>query len=127
MEPWEDAWLNGGKMPPYEFPRELLPTALDIADEWARDGRFRCILEEWVPRQRAGVELVYLLYNGFHLRGQTDRRERPIPVLTQVLYTIPHPANLAELRARMRELFAGVVQEWCRARERFGDDLEGAP
>lgn len=127
MEPWEDAWLNGRTMPPYDFPRELLPTALDIADEWGRDGRFRCILEEWVPRQRAAVDLISLLYNGFRLRGQTDKRERPIPVLTRLLYVMPYPGTIEELRARMRDLFADAVQEWCRSRERFGDNLEGAP
>ena len=126
MEPWEEAWLKGGKMPPYGFPRELLLTALDVADAWGSEGRFRCILEEWVPRQRAAVELVYLLYNGFRLRGQSDKRERPIPVLTQLLYTRPYPTNAEELRTRLRELFARVVQEWCRARERWGDELEGA-
>jgi len=127
MEPWEDAWLNGGKMPPYGFPRELISAALDTADAWARDGRFRCVLEEWLPRPQAATNLVYLLYNGFRLRGQTVTRERPIPVLTRLLYTVPYPATVEELKARMRELFAVVVQEWCRQRDRFGDELEGSP
>jgi len=127
MATWEDGWLNGGKMPPYDFPRELLPEALDIADAWGRDGRFRCILEEWVPRARAAVELVYLLYNGFRLRGQSEKRQRPIPVLTQLMYTMPYPTDSEELRIRMRELFASAVQEWCRIREQFGEELEGAP
>ncbi len=32
----------------------------------------------WVPRQKPAVELVYLFYDGFRIRGQTDKREEPM-------------------------------------------------
>ena len=114
-------------MPPHGFPRELAPTALDFAEKWCNEGRFRSIVEEWIPRQRAALELYCLLYDGFRLRGQTDKREEPIPVLIRLMHTMPYPANAVELRERMLELFARAIQEWCRGRDRFGDDLERAP
>ena len=127
METWQEAWLDGDKMPPYSFPRDLLLTALDLAEVWCKDGRSRCLLEEWLPRQKATVELVHLFYDGFRLRGESKKRVRPIPVLVQLLYTEPFPVNGSELEARISELFGFVVQEWCRARDRYGDDLEHLP
>ena len=127
METWQEAWPEGEKMPPHSFPRDLLLTALDLADAWCQDGRFRCLLEEWLPRQRAAVELVYLFYDGYRLRGEIKKRMRPIPILVQLLYTEPFPTNEVELEERIDELFALVMREWCRARERHGDDLEHLP
>ena len=126
MEPWEEAWLAGDqKMPLHGFPHSMQVMALEIIEKWCEDQRFLCVIEEWVPRTVAKVELVYLLQNGYHLRGQLVKRERPIPVIVQLLYWRPHPSDFVELKGTLRELFTRVVREWIQARERFGDELQG--
>lgn len=127
MEEWERAWLNGQPMPPHAFPRDLVVVAQDTAEEWLFDARFRCLLEEWVSRQEADGVVGGLLWSGFCLRGQPQKRVKPIPVLVQLLYATPQPTTSEEIRERMRTFFTTAVREWCRAYEQHGPSLQVAP
>ena len=77
MEEWELAWLNCGQMPPQAFPSDLLVAAQDIAERWLFDARFRCLIEEWLHRSDAEEVLGGLLWSGFCLRGQPQKRVTP--------------------------------------------------
>ncbi len=112
---------------PAGFPRALLDGAQALAEEWLFDARFRCILEEWVSRQEADEVMGGLLWSGFCLRGQPDKRVNPIPVLVRLLYTEPYPADADETRERMRTLFARAVREWCQAFQQHQQSLRVAP
>lgn len=127
MAVWNDSWFGGQAMPPQNFPQNLLPAAQTIAEEWLFDASFLCILTEWVSRGQADEEMGGLLWSGFRLRGQPDRRIAPKPVLVRLLYTEPYPVDADELRSRMRELFALAVREWIQGQQQYGDDFEVAP
>src|SRR5258708_717803 len=127
MEPWELAWLNCQGMPPHAFPKELLVPAEETAEEWLLDATFRCILEEWVSAPEADEVLGGLLWSGFCLRGQPQKRVPPVPVLVRLLYTTPLPADETETRDRMRALFANATREWCRAYQQYQHALRVAP
>ena len=127
MEAWENAWLNCRQMPPHAFPRELLMVAQDAAEEWLFDARFRCLLEEWVSRPEADEVVGGLLWSGFCVRGQPQKRVSPIPVLVRLLYLSPLPTTDDEVLEQMRTLFANAVREWCRAYQQHGQALQVAP
>jgi hypothetical protein len=127
MAEWDDAWLNGRSMPAHGFPPRLLSAAQAIAEEWLFDARFRCILEEWISRDEADEVMGNLLWSGFRLHGQPQKRVPPIPVLVKLLYSEPYPADSGELEDRMRELFTHAVRDWVAAFVKHGRDLEGAP
>ena len=127
MAQWNDAWFSGQPMPPQGFPPALLAVAQAIAEEWLFDARFRCILEEWISRQEAEEVMGGLLWSGFCLRGQPQKRVDPEPVLVRLLYTEPYPADAEETRERMRAFFARAVREWCRALQRYQQSLRVAP
>jgi hypothetical protein len=127
MEVWEVAWLNCQPMPAQGFSRELLAAAQDAAEEWLFDARFRCILEEWVSRQEADEVMGGLLWSGFCLRGQPQKRVAPIPVLVRLLYVTPPPADATETRQQMRTFFARAVREWCQAFQQHQQSLRVAP
>jgi hypothetical protein len=127
MAAWNDAWFGGASMPPNHFPKELIPVAQTVADEWLFDARFRCILEEWVSRPQADEVMGGLLWSGFLLRGQPQKRVAPKPVLVRLLFTEPYPVDSPGIRQRMRELFARAVREWIQVFERHGKDLRIAP
>ncbi len=127
MAAWNDAWFGGAPMPENRFPKELIAPAQTVAEEWLFDARFRCVVEEWVSRAEADEVLDGLLWSGFCLRGQPQKRVAPKPVLVRLLYTEPYPADAAEVRERMRELFARAVREWIQALQQHGRDLRVAP
>jgi hypothetical protein len=127
MAAWNDAWYNGQPMPPHKFPRALLAVAEDIAEEWLYDARFRCMLEEWISRREAEEVMGGLLWSGFCLRGQPDKRVDPIPVLLRLLYTEPYPADENETRVRMAALRAQALREWRRALQQHQQSLRVAP
>jgi hypothetical protein len=127
MAIWNDRWFAGESMPPNTFPQHLIEAAQSIAEAWLFDASFRCILTEWVSSSQADEEMGGLLWNGFRLRGQQDKRIAPKPVLVRLLFTEPYPADTAELRLRMREHFARAVREWIQGRQQYGDDFRIAP
>ncbi len=127
MARWNDAWFGGAPMPENSFPRELIPIAQMIAEEWLFDARFRSILEEWVSRPEADEVMGGLLWSGFCLRGQPQKRIAPKPVLVRLLYTEPYPADSPQVRERMRDHFARAVREWIQALQQHGRDLRIAP
>jgi hypothetical protein len=114
-------------MPRHSFPQGLIGAAQSIAEEWLFDASFRCILTEWVTASQADEQMGGLLWSGFRLRSQPDRRIAPKPVLVRQLFTEPYPADTTELRLRMREHFARAVREWIQGRQQYGDDVEVAP
>jgi hypothetical protein len=127
MAAWNDAWLNGRPMPPHKFPQALLAGAQGIAEVWLYDARFRCMVEEWVSRQEALEVLGGLLWSGFYLRGQPDKRVEPTPVLVRLLYTEPYPADAIETEERMESLCSRAVGEWRRAYQQYQKSLRVAP
>jgi hypothetical protein len=127
MAAWNDAWFSGRPMPPHGFPIQMLMAAQAIAEQWLFDAQFRCILEEWVPRQQAVEVLGGLLWSGFRVRGQPSLRRNPKPVMVRLLYTEPQPTSATELRSLMRSLFNRAVREWIEAHLEYGHDLQCAP
>ncbi|HBI45998.1 MAG TPA: hypothetical protein DDY78_24550 [Planctomycetales bacterium] len=127
MAAWNDAWYSGQPMPPHKFPRALLAVAEDIAEEWLYDARFRCMLEEWISRREAEDVMGGLLWSGFYLRGQPDKRVDPIPVLLRILYTEPYPADENETKEIMEILCLRAVREWGREFQRHQHSLRVAP
>jgi hypothetical protein len=127
MAVWNDRWFAGHAMPLNAFPVNLLGTAQSIAEEWLFDASFRCILTEWVSTIQAEDDMEGLLWSGFHVRGQPEKRIAPKPVLVRLLFTEPYPVDIVELRARMREFFARAVREWIQGRQKYGDDFRVAP
>lgn len=113
MTEWEDAWLNGKLMPPYALPRLLLIEAQAIAEEWLSEAAFRCMVEEWVPRDRAEDAVGEILWSGCRLRGQKSKRVPPIPILVKLMYMEPFPANIVELEDRMLEFRRIAINAWC--------------
>ena len=127
MAAWNDAWFNGKPMPPQGFPGALLAVAQGLAEEWLFDARFRCILEEWVSRPDADEVMGGLLWSGFCLRGQPDKRVEPKPALVRLLYTEPYPADATETRERMKALCYRAINEWRRAFLQHQQSLRVAP
>ena len=114
-EPWVDAWLNNKAMPPQAFPPALLQPLLDRAERWlvSNDGP-RKQLEEFVSRARAAFIMDGLVYAGFCRDRTQDQRIRPVPVITQLLYTTPMSADETALEEAMIKVLAQVLSEWCR-------------
>jgi hypothetical protein len=127
MEEWERAWLNCQGMPPHAFPQELLVVAQATAEEWLFEAMFRCIIEEWVSRQEADEVMGGLLWSGFCLRGQPQKRVPPLPVLVRLMYGTPLPAGVWEIEDRMTNFFHAASREWCRAFRQHQRDLRVAP
>jgi hypothetical protein len=127
MAVWNDRWFGGQAMPPHSFPQSLIGAAQSIAEQWLFDASFRCILTEWVSASQADAEMGGLLWSGFRLAGQPDKRISPKPVLVRLLFTEPYPSDTAELRLRMREHFARAVREWIQGRQQHGDNFGVAP
>lgn len=127
MAVWNDRWFGGQTMPPHGFPQSLIGAAQSIAEEWLFDAAFLCLLTEWVSTSQADEEMGGLLWSGFRLKGQPDKRIAPKPVLVRLLFTEPYPGDTTELRVRMREHFARAVREWIRGRQQDGDDFGVAP
>jgi hypothetical protein len=105
----------------------MIGPAQVIAEEWLFEDSFRCILTEWVSGDRANRDLGGLLWSGFRLRGQQDRRVAPIPVLVQILFSKPFPTNTTELEDRMRQIFGQAANEWVRGLQKYGNHFEVAP
>jgi hypothetical protein len=127
MAIWNDKWFAGQAMPPNNFPQALIEAAQSIAEAWLFDAAFRCILTEWVSASQADEEMGGLLWSGFRLLGQPDRRLAPKPVLVRLLFTEPYPQDATELRVRMREHFSRAVREWIQGRQQHGDAFGVAP
>jgi hypothetical protein len=127
MADWNDKWFGGQAMPPHGFPQTLIGAAQSIAEEWLFDAAFLCILTEWISASEADEVMGGLLWSGFCLRGQPDRRIAPKPVLVRLLFTKPHPADTTEMRLRMRENFTRAVREWIQAHLEHGNALRVAP
>jgi hypothetical protein len=127
MAIWNDNWFSGQAMPPNSFPQNLIEAAQSIAEVWLFDASFRCILTEWVSTSQADEAMGGLLWSGFRLRGQPDKRLAPKPVLVRLLFTEPYPADTTEVRERMREHFARAVREWIQGHQKYGDDFQVAP
>lgn len=127
MAVWNDRWFGGQAMPPHSFPQSLLADAQSIAEEWLFDASFRCILTEWISQSEADEVMGGLLWSGFCLRGQPDKRIAPKPVLVRLLFMEPHPADATELRVQMRGSFARAVREWIQALQQYGNALRVAP
>jgi hypothetical protein len=114
-EPWVDAWLNNKPMPPHAFPAALLPTLLETAERWlVSDDGPRKQLEEFVGRDDTYDVMDGLLYSGFCRDRARPQRTPPIPVVIQLLYRTPPPADVNALGAAMVEVFARVLSQWCR-------------
>ena len=126
MAVWNDKWFGGQAMPPNNFPQHLIKATQSIAEAWLFDGSFRCILTEWVSTKQADEAMGGMLWSGFRLRGQPDKRVAPKPVLVRLLFTEPYPADTIELRLRMREDFTRAVREWIQAHQQYGDDFRVA-
>jgi len=124
MPAWSDCWFRCHAMPVHSFPPNMIGPAQAIAESWLLDNSMRCILTEWVSTDEADEVMIGLLWNGFRLRGSRDRRVTPIPILVQILYTPPYPANIAELRERMQEDFLLAVREWTRGHQKYGSNYE---
>lgn len=127
MAVWNDKWFSGQAMPTHSFPGNLIVDAQSIAEEWLFDKSFTCILTEWVSTSEADEVMGGLLWSGFCLRGQPDKRISPKPVLVRLLFTEPYPSDKTELRAHMREYFARAVREWIQALQQNGRSLNVAP
>jgi hypothetical protein len=127
MAAWNDAWFNGQPMPPHKFPHALLAGAQGAAEEWLFNARFRCILEEWISRQQADEVIGGLLWSGFYLRGQPDKRVDPKPALVRLLYTEPHPADANETEQRLEALCFRAIREWRRGFQQHQQSLRVAP
>jgi hypothetical protein len=127
MAVWNDKWFGGQAMPPNRFPKNLIEAAQSIAEAWLFDASFRCILTEWVSASQADEEMGGLLWSGFRLRSQANKRLGPKPVLVRLLFSEPYPADTTELRVRMREHFTRAVREWIQGRQQYGDDFGVAP
>ena len=127
MAVWNDKWFGGQEMPSHNCPNSVIGDAQSIAEEWLFDPSFLCILTEWVSTKEAEEVLGGLLWSGFCLRGQPDKRIAPKPVLVRLLFTEPHPADTLELEMQMREYFTRAVREWIRALLQYGNDLRVAP
>jgi hypothetical protein len=127
MAVWNDRWFGGHAMPSHSFPQSLIGSAQSIAEEWLFDASFQCVLTEWVSSSVADEVMGGLLWSGFRVRGQPDKRKPPKPALVRLLFTEPYPVDAAELRARMREHFARAVREWIQGYQQYGDDFEVAP
>jgi hypothetical protein len=127
MAVWNDAWFGGQAMPSHSFPQILIGAAQSIAEEWLFDASFRCILTEWISASAADEVMGGLLWSGFCLRGQPDKRIAPKPVLVRLLFTEPRPADATELRVRKREYLARAVREWIKAYQQHGNALRVAP
>src|SRR4051794_7277755 len=105
-EGWVDAWLNNKPMPPHAFPPALLQPMLDLAERWLESDRGpRKQLEEFVAREQTYDVMDGLLYSGFCRDRRRPQRTPPIPVIVQLLYRTPPPANRDELEAAMVEVF----------------------
>lgn len=110
------------------LPEPLVAFAQDTAEAWLFEQDFRCILEEWVSAEEAGEALSGVLWSGFCLRGQElQSRLQPIPVLVEVMYRHPLPANENEVSQFMRQYFHRAAVVWERAREQYGDDVRSSP
>ena len=127
MAVWNDKWFGGQEMPSYNCPENLIGDAQTIAEEWLFDPSVLCILTEWVSSKEAEEVLGGLLWSGFCLWGQPNKRVAPKPVLVRLLFTEPYPANTIELESRMDEYFARAVREWIRALLQNGNALRVAP
>jgi hypothetical protein len=127
MAVWNDRWFGGLAMPTHGFPQNLIGAAQSIAEEWLFDASFLCILTEWISAQEADEVMGGILWSGFCLRGQPDRRVAPKPVLVRLLFMEPYPADTNEVRLRMREYFARTVREWIQANQQHGNALRVAP
>ena len=127
MTSWEDAWLNGKLMPPYGLPRILLIEAQAIAEEWLREENFRCMLEEWVSRDRAEEAINEILWSGCRVGSDLKKRVPPVPVLVRLLHSEPFPTNIVELEDRMVEIRTIAIREWIKQYQKHGNDLNAAP
>jgi len=127
VTPWEDAWFNGKLMPRHELPKKLLLIEAEaIAEEWLLAPEIRCMLEEWVWRDRAEDAVVEILWSGCRVRGEPWKRVSPIPVLVRLPYSEPYPSNIVELEDQMREYRRIAVNEWIEQYQKYGDKLEAA-
>ena len=127
MTPWEDAWFNGKSMPTHRLPNILLIEAQAIAEEWLFEENFRCMLEEWVSRDRAEAAVNEILWSGCRLGGELKNRVPPVPVLVRLMYTEPFPTNIVELEDRMTEYRELAIREWIKQYQKHGHDLRSAP
>ena len=127
MARWNDAWFGGESMPDNNFPQELLPVAETVAEEWLLESPYHPIVEEWVSRLDADEVVGGLLWNGFYLRGQPQKRFAPKPVFVRLLFIEPYPTDADEVRERMRGYFTRAAREWVRAYAQHGGDVQVAP
>lgn len=127
MSKWEEAWLDGKPMPAHALSRLFLIRAQTIAEEWLIDAPIRCMLEEWVDRERAEEAVTEVLWSGCRIRGVLSKRVPPIPVLVRLMHTEPPPNNIVELEERMLEFRAVAIREWIQSYRMHGSNLEAAP
>jgi hypothetical protein len=114
-EPWVDAWLNNKAMPAQAFPPNLLQPMLDTAERWLEsDDGPRKQLVEFVSQEETYDVMDGLLYSGFCRDRSRPQRSPPIPVIVQLLYRTPPPADVDALGVAMVAVFARVLSEWCR-------------
>lgn len=101
-------------MPLHAFPPALLEPLLDMAEQYLQsDHGPRKQLEEFVSRDETYDVMDGLLYSGFCRDRNQPQRVPPVPVVVELLYRTPPPADTVALEAAMVEIFARVLSEWC--------------
>ena len=113
-------------MPPHGLPKLLLIEAQAIAEEWLLALEIRCMLEEWVGRDRAEEAVVEILWSGCRVRGEQWKRVPPVPILTRLAYSEPYAGNIVELEDQMREYRRIAANEWIEQYQKYGNKLEAA-
>ena len=126
MAVWNDRWFGCQTMPSHNFPQSMINNAESIAEEWFFDASFHSVLTEWISAFEAEDVMGGILWNGFSLHGQPNKRIAPKPVLVRLMFTEPYPSDPAELRSRMQEHFSRAVREWIQAYQQHGNALRVA-
>jgi hypothetical protein len=101
-------------MPSSNLPWELQEYLLDVAESWLIDpnGPLAQVVD-LVPPPRCYDVMNGLLYVGFARSSHEVERIEPIPVVTQILYADPPPADQAALFNLFVHVFAQVFCDWA--------------
>ena len=127
MEAWEHAWLDCKPITAPLLPADYLLHIESTAERYLLRGDFRCIVEEWVSGDDADFVVAGILWSGFCLKGQEQRkRNRPIPVIVQLAFASP-PEPADSIPEAMKVGFYRAFAEWRRGRMQYGTSFIPAP